>query len=122
MYLIGPVNFTDEVLQADQPFLLLCMPCDDDFPGQRKLMEDASKHYGQQLKTGMLTEEFTESFKKKFDIHGTPTFLIFWSGNEANRMLGLADFRTLESFIRETIQQTVTTAPNGNTSGYRQEA
>lgn len=121
MYLIGPANFTEEVLQADQPFLLLCMPRDDDLPGQRKLMEDASKHYGPQLKTGMLTEEFTDCFKKRFDIHGTPTFLIFWKGSEKNRMLGLADLRTLECFIRETIQQAATISPSGINNGYRQE-
>ena len=103
--MIRPDNFIDEVLSAGKPVLLLCMPRDDDFPEQLKLMEDIAAHHRTWLKVGFLAEAFTEYFKNKFDIPGTPTFLIFLKGKEKNRMLGLADSRTLGSFIAETLRE-----------------
>ncbi len=105
IHLIRPDNFMDEVLSAGKPVLLLCMPRDDDFSSQLKLMEDISVKYNSWLKVGLLAESFTESFKQKFDIAGTPTFVIFLEGQEKNRMLGLADCQTLESFVLGTVRQ-----------------
>jgi hypothetical protein len=105
IHLIRPDNFMDEVLSAGKPVLLLCMPRDDDFPIQLKLMEDIAVNHSLWLKVGLLAEAFTESFKQKFGIDGTPTFLIFFEGQEKNRMLGLADCRTLESFVLGTVRQ-----------------
>jgi hypothetical protein len=81
------------------------MPRDDDFSSQLKLMEDISVKHNSWLKVGLLAESFTESFKQKFSIAGTPTFVIFFEGQEKNRMLGLADCRTLESFVFGTVRQ-----------------
>lgn len=103
MQMIGPDNFADEVLSADQPVLLLYMPCDDDFPSQSRLIEDITQRHKSWLKTGLLAEAFNEYFKNKLDVHGTPTFLIFLDGKEKNRMFGLADPESLDLFIRETL-------------------
>jgi len=103
MHLIGPDNFEDEVLSADVPVLLLYMSRDDDFPSQSQLIEDIAQQYRSWLKTGLLAETFNEYFKDMLDVHGTPTFLIYLNGKEKNRMLGLADFQSLDHFIRETL-------------------
>ena len=101
---VRPDNFADEVLSLTKPVLLLCMPRGDDFPSQMSLLEDIAARHGLGLKVGLLAEEFIETFKKKLDISGTPTFLIFSEGKEKNRMLGLADAQTLESFVLGTIK------------------
>jgi hypothetical protein len=74
IHLIRPDNFMDEVLSAGRPVLLLCMPRDDDFPIQLKLMEEIAVNHRLWLKVGLLAEAFTESFKKKFGIDGTRLF------------------------------------------------
>jgi hypothetical protein len=105
IHLIRPDNFMDEVLSVSKPILLLCMPRDDDFLSQLNLMEEIAEHHRSWLKVGMLAEAFMGYFKNTLDISGTPTFLIILRGEEKNRMLGLADSRTLERFILETLQQ-----------------
>ena len=105
IHLIRPDNFADAVLFVRKPVLLLCMPRDDDFPGQVKLMEDIAVKHSLWLKVGLVAEAFTESFKQKFGIAGTPTFLIFFEGQEKNRMLGLADCQAMESFVLGTVRQ-----------------
>lgn len=105
IHIIGADNFEDEVVSVRSPVLLLCMPRDNDFPSQSKILEDIAEHHRSWLKAGLLAEAFIRCFKNKFDVNGTPTFLIFLKGKEKNRMLGLADARTLESFLLETLQQ-----------------
>ena len=104
VHLIRPDNYADEVLSIKKPVLLLCMPRGDDFLTQMNLIEEIAAKHGLWLKVGLLAEAFTEYFKNKFDISGTPTFLIILKGEEKNRMLGLADSRTLERFVLETLQ------------------
>jgi hypothetical protein len=113
IHLIRPDNFVDEVLAVSKPILLLCMPSDDDFPSQLRLMEDIAQHHRSWLKVGMLAEAFTEYFKNKLDIPGTPTFLILLQGKEKNRMLGLVDLQALENFILETLRQEDVSAAAG---------
>ena len=86
-----------------KPVLLLCMPRGDDFPSQVRLLEDIAARHGLRLAAGLLAEEFIDGFKKKYDIPGTPTYLIFSEGRERNRLMGLADFQSLESFVLTNI-------------------
>jgi hypothetical protein len=104
IHLIRPDNFADEVLLVKKPVLLLCMPRSDDFLSQMNLMKHIAVTHSLWLKVGLLAEEFTESFKKKFNVPGTPTYLIFLEGKEKNRMLGLTDSLTLESFVFGTLR------------------
>lgn len=97
--LIRPENFAQEVIAAKKPVLLLCMPRDDEFPQQVKVIEDIARKYSHELKVGLLEEEFIEAFKKNYSIIGTPTFLILVEGKERSRMLGLADQETLTDLI-----------------------
>ncbi|MBM4330846.1 MAG: hypothetical protein FJ117_06400 [Deltaproteobacteria bacterium] len=100
--LIRPENFAQEVIAERKPVLLLCMPRDDEFPQQVKVIEDIARKYSQELKVGLLEEEFIEAFKKNYSIIGTPTFLILVEGKERSRMLGLADQETLTDLILQT--------------------
>ena len=105
IHLITPDNFTKEVTAEKKPFLLLCMPKDDDFPSQLSIVEIMAEHHESRLKVGIMADAFVEYFKKKLGVVGTPTFLIFFDGKELNRMWGLADSEGLEQFVLEVMEQ-----------------
>ena len=99
VHLIRSENFVQEVIAEKKPVLILCMPRNEEFPNQLKLMEEIARRYSQELKVSLLQEEFIEAFKKYFSFVGTPTFLILVEGKERDRMLGLADQETLTDFV-----------------------
>jgi hypothetical protein len=100
--LIRPENFEREVVTEKKPVLLLCMPRDEEFPNQLKVIEDIARTYSEELKVGLLQEEFIEAFKKNYEISGTPTFLILVEGKERGRMLGLANHRMLTTLVSQS--------------------
>jgi len=100
--LIRSENFEREVFAEKKPVLLLCMPRDEEFPQQLKVMEDIATKYGRELKVGVLEEEFIEAFKKNYRVGGTPTFLLLVEGKEKARMLGLADEEMLTGLISQS--------------------
>ena len=97
--LIRPENFEREVVTEKKPVLLLCMPRGEEFPNQLKVIENIARKYSEELKVGLLQEEFIEAFKKNYEILGTPTFLILAEGKERRRWLGLADQETITDLI-----------------------
>ncbi len=99
VFLIRPENFTQEVVSEKKPVLILCMPRNEDFPMQVKLLEDIAISHSQELKVGVLEEDSIEAFKKTYAILGDPTFLILVEGKEVSRILGLADEAKLRDFI-----------------------
>ena len=97
--LIRPENFEREVVAEKKPVLVLCMPRDTEFPKQLEVIEDIARQYSEELKVGLLQEEFIEAFKKNYGVLGAPTFLILVEGKEKRRLLGLADHETITAFI-----------------------
>ena len=100
--LIRPENFEQEVVTEKKPVPLLCMPRDEEFPNQLKVIENIARKYSEELKVGLLQEEFIEAFKKNYEILGTPTFLILVEGKERRRWLGLANHRMLTTLISQS--------------------
>ena len=99
---IRPENFGQEVISEKRPVLVLCMPRDDEFPKQLKVIQNIAAEYRQELKVGILAEEFIEAFKKSYSVVGTPTFLLMVEGKERARMLGLADREMLMNLISQS--------------------
>jgi thioredoxin-like negative regulator of GroEL len=100
--LISSENFEREVIGEKKPVLLLCMPRDDEFPQQLKVIEDIATKYSQELKVGVLEDGLIEAFKKNYSVVGTPTFLLLLEGKERARMLGLADREMLTGLISQS--------------------
>ena len=98
--LIHHENFAQEVAAEKKPLLVLCMPRDDQFPQQVKIIEEVSAKHSPQLKVGLVQEEFIEAFKKFFNFKGTPTFLILVKGKEKARLLGQTDLRILTDWMK----------------------
>lgn len=99
MILIQPENFEQEVKAEKKPLLVLCMPQDDQFPQQMKIVEEIAVRHGPKLKVGLVQEDYIETFKQNYGFWGTPTFLILVEGQEKGRMLGLADQEMLTDLI-----------------------
>jgi thioredoxin-like negative regulator of GroEL len=97
--LIRSENFEQEVIAEKRPVLLLCMPRDDEFPQQLKVMEDIATKYNKELKVVVLEDGFIEAFKRNYGVVGTPTFLMMVEGKERGRVLGLADQEMLTDLI-----------------------
>jgi hypothetical protein len=97
--LIGADNFESEVLAKTIPVLVLCMPRKTAFQGQLGILDEIYKHYGNRLKMCLIEDEFIDTFKKEFNVIGTPTFIIFLDGVEEARMLGQLEKKTLEDFL-----------------------
>lgn len=114
IHFITPDNFVDEVITDPGPFLLLCMPEDDDFLSQLKIIEVMARRHVSWLKVGIVGDAFIQYFKQKLNAVGTPTFLIFFDGKERNRLLGLADPKGLEQFVFEVMEQEATETINKN--------
>ena len=100
--LIRPENFEQEVVGEKKPVLLLCMPRDEQFPNQLKVVEAIARKYRMEIRVGVLEEEFIEAFKKNYRVTGTPTFLLLVKGEEKGRLLGLADDWMLTTLISQS--------------------
>lgn len=100
---IGADSFVREVLEESRPVLVLCMHRDSEFQEQIDVIEGMCKTYGERLKACLIEEEFIGGFKEKFNVKGTPTFMIFIGGTEEGRMLGQAEQQTLEDFLSRTL-------------------
>jgi hypothetical protein len=98
---VCPETFQDEVMSESRMVLLLCMPHDDEFLRQRRIIEEVAEIFGNKLKVVLPEEAFIEVFKKTLHIVGTPTFLLFNQGKEIARILGVSDRDPLIDVIRE---------------------
>jgi thioredoxin-like negative regulator of GroEL len=96
---IRPENFIEEVILEKKPVLLICMDHDDIFSEQLTVLQNIAERYGKELKVGLLAQDSKETFKKKLQIIGTPTFLLMMEGKEISRFLGVINQKTLTDFI-----------------------
>jgi len=101
IHCVSEDNFEAVVAHENMPVLLLCMPRDDHFALQIKVVTEAVVKYVGPLKIGLLDESFIGPFRKRYGVPGTPTFLILHKGREKGRLLGLADEQMLGAFIAD---------------------
>ncbi len=97
-------NFESEVIKEERPILFACIRRDFEFNKQTEVLKSIAKMYGDELKICVLDEDFMVTYREKLEIEGTPTFLIFYEGEEKDRMLGQADMETLMGFLLRTLQ------------------
>lgn len=100
---IGADNFVREVLEESRPVLVLCMHRDSEFQAQIDIIEGKCRSYGERLKACLIDEESIGAFKEKFNVKGTPTFMIFIGGTEKGRMLGQVEQKAFEDFVSRTL-------------------
>ena len=77
---------------------MACLSRDFRYREQKKVVDIVSIEYGEALKVCLQDKESLGSFEK-YGIEGSPTFIIFYQGEEKGRMLGKAERDTLNAFI-----------------------
>lgn len=105
IHTISPENFRDEVFSESKIVLLLCMPHDDAFPRQQRMLEEIACIYRERLKVVLPEEAFIEVFKKNLNIIGTPTFLILKRGEEIARVWGETEREPLIQILLDTVRK-----------------
>jgi len=100
--LIRAGNFEVKVLEEERPILLAYIRRDHEFKNQTAVLGSVSKMYDSELKVYQLDENST-GLIRMLDIVGAPTFLIFYGGEEKERMLGKAYNETLSAFVLRNI-------------------
>ncbi len=86
---INDLNFDEQVLGSDRPFLLelgarWCGPCKAMAPVLARL---ANEH-PDALRVGMLDVEDSPGVASRLGVRGVPTLLVFANGREVKRQLG----------------------------------
>ena len=99
MNIISNSNFEAEILATDRPVLLMCASGGKICAEQARVLEQLSDPYRKRVDICYLEEDFINGFKDMYGIKGTPVFLLFHSGEEKGRMLGMADKERLETFL-----------------------
>lgn len=99
---IRPETFGDKVISESKIVLLLCMPHDEAFPRQQRVLEEIAELYKERIKVVLPEEAFLDVFKKNLNVVGTPTFLILKSGKEIARIWGESDKVTLIQILLDT--------------------
>jgi thiol-disulfide isomerase/thioredoxin len=96
---IGLNEFEEKVVKETEPVLLLCIQNDYESKNQLHGIEDNYRTFLEKVKIYLLEEDALKTFKEKFDVKGTPTFLLFINGRERGRWLGQAGFEELDHFL-----------------------
>ena len=105
IHIIRPETFGDEVISEQKIVLLLCMPHDDAFPRQQRVIEEIAGIYRERIKVVLPEEASIEVFKKNLNIVGTPTFLILKRGKEIARIWGESDREKLVQILLDTVRK-----------------
>jgi thioredoxin-like negative regulator of GroEL len=100
---IRPENFTEEVILEKKPVLLICLDGDESSARQLRVLQDVAQRYERELKVGLLAQDSLETFKRKLQISGTPTFLLMLEGKEIGRVLGIIGEELLTNLIDQHI-------------------
>ncbi len=101
--LIGVDNFNREILESARPVLVLCMSKDKSFSAQMSEIEKIQMKSSRYLKICLLDEDFLGVFMDRYNVKGTPTFLVFVNGKEQERLLGSVKYQDLVRFFHRVL-------------------
>jgi thioredoxin 1 len=95
---INDLNFDEQVLASDRPFLLelgatWCAPCRAMAPLLARLAEE----HANTLRVGMLDVEDSPAVAQRLGVRGVPTVLLFANGQEVKRQLGAVEAKKLRA-------------------------
>ena len=108
---VGMDNFDSEIRLELKPVLLACIRRGFELREQIDLLEKVSRKYAPNLKICLLFEGLNEVYRA-LSIEGTPTFLLFFGGEEKGRMLGKVKMETLSTFVFQSLQQELSDSPD----------
>ncbi len=99
-------TFEKKHLHAKRPILLACVDQECSSKRQKELLLDVSARYEKSINVLCVEEGSMSAFLKRFNVIGTPTYLIFTDGIERDRWLGIADVESFKTFVSESLAET----------------
>jgi hypothetical protein len=85
------------------PVLVILMVENESFHEQMTAVAATLKQFETLPAVAVTGEEFMACMARHFHIKGTPTFLLFMAGKIKDRLLGLADEKTLSAFLERNL-------------------
>lgn len=100
---IEPQAFDLELRDSGGFFLVAFLKRNDRYRSQSKMIDDASREHGDALRCYLFDADYLDTAMQRFQVKGTPTYLLFSQGREVDRLIGEPDRETLDEFIRNSI-------------------
>ena len=91
-------GFNPEIIKGKGMSLVAYIYRDSGFKQQVKVLNDLSKTLKNVIQIFLMENDDVRKYQE-FDISGSPTFVLFYNGEEKGRLLGKADTKTLTDFI-----------------------
>lgn len=101
---LEPQAFDVELQGSGEPLLVAFLKRNERFPNQTRILDDASRGYGDRLRCYLYDADYLDTAMERFMVKGTPTYLLFEDGREVDRLIGETDRETLDDFIRTVLQ------------------
>ena len=98
---LGLAEFNDLELGVNHPALVLFNRLESDSDDQIALLEQVVSGLPADLSVFVLEKECIDFFAQRHKVKGSPTYLLFDSGQERGRILGKSDYSSLLGFIRK---------------------
>lgn len=102
---LEPQAFDIELQSGSEPFVVAFLKRNERFAEQRKILAKAEKSNGDRVRCYLFDADYLPTAMDRFDVNGTPTFLLFEQGKEVDRLIGESDGETLDEFIRSAISE-----------------
>jgi hypothetical protein len=95
----------ESISDSDNRILLMaCIHLGEEFDEQRGALAEVSQKLGQKMQVCVLDEDRNRTFLRKYEIHGTPTYILFSHGEEKDRLLGKVDAGVLTQFVQRHLE------------------
>jgi len=93
------IDAMDALLNQEKPVLFACIRDDIDFSGTLEELETVAIYAGPSLRVCIVPEDLLPVFERRYEVTGTPTFLLFQSGKLIDSLLGKSTVQGLMDFI-----------------------
>ena len=99
---IGMDNFESEIRLELRPILLACIRRGFEAKEQLKVLEKVSREIDRSVKICVLYEGLSDAYRM-LSVEGTPTFLLYFDGEEIGRILGKVAPENLSEYVSEQL-------------------
>lgn len=100
---LGPQAFDVELTSGDAPLLVAFLKRNERFADQAEALERAEMCRSDKVRCFLYNTDYLATAMERFEVKGTPTFLLFDKGQEINRLIGESDGASLDEFIESSI-------------------
>lgn len=100
---VEPHAFDLELQANDAPLFVAFLKRNERFVDQSTLLKVVAAQYGDRVSCYLYDADYLDTAMDRFEVKGTPTFLLFSDGHEVGRLMGEPDKATLDDFISKLV-------------------